>query len=372
MHQYKFSLVVAATLAAFALAGCGSGSSAGSQAPKIQFTSQVTFGDSLSDVGSYEVGFIAAAYGGRFTVNTFLPSGAHAPTNYTELLAAQLGLPAPCAAQTGLQFSSSSPEYPLSVPVVQNAGCTGYAQGGSRVTGFPGIGNQYAEANGFALTLPVQQQIALHLQTHGGKFSGTEDVLVLAGANDIFFNFGLIAASAETPTQALTAVVQAATDLVGYVNNQIIANGANYVVVMNVPDISTTPFGFGAEAQAAGSQALLKGMVQAYNSTLQAGLTSSKVLYVDLFTVSDQQISNPSIFGLTNVSTPACNLNYPNNILATQGSADSGSSLVCNTSNLIPGDVSNYEFADTVHPTPYGNILLARYVATQMVTKGWL
>ena len=62
MHQYKLAagLVIAAILA-----GCGSGSgSAGNQSTKIQFTSQVSFGDSLSDVGTYAVGEVAALHGG--------------------------------------------------------------------------------------------------------------------------------------------------------------------------------------------------------------------------------------------------------------------------------------------------------------------
>ena len=221
------------------------------------------------------------------------------------------------------------------------------------------------------MTVPVVTQIANHLAAHGGKFSGTENVLILAGANDVLYNFSLVGATVETPAQAVAAVTQAATELASYVNNKIIANGANYVVVMNIPDISTTPFGNGAEAVAPGSKSLLATMVNAFNGTLHAGLTDPKVLYVDLFTVSDEQIANPAIFGLTNVAATACNLNAPGNILAS-AVPNSGSSLVCNGTNLIPGDVSHYEFADSVHPTPYGNILLARYVATQMVTKGWL
>ncbi|MET3109349.1 outer membrane lipase/esterase [Oxalobacteraceae bacterium GrIS 2.11] len=370
MLQNKFSLVIAAAVTAAFVAGCGgSGTSAGNQAPKVQFSSQVSFGDSLSDVGSYEVGLIAHAGGGRFTVNTFTSAGAHLPTNYTEILAAQLRLPDPCPAQTGLV---GNPGSPLIVAVVNNPGCMGYGQGGARVTNPVGIGNPLIPPNnGFAMTVPVATQITNHLQAHGGKFSGTELVLVLAGANDVFFNFGGVA-QGETPAQAVGAVTQAATELASYVNNQIIGNGANYVVVMNIPDVSTTPFGNASEASAPGSKALLAQMVTAFNSTLQAALTSPKVLYVDLFTVSDQQISDPAAFGLTNVTTPACNLNSPNNILANPAIPNSGSSLVCNETNLIPGDVSYYEFADSVHPTPYGNILLAKFVAKQMLVKGWL
>jgi len=62
-----------------------------------------------------------------------------------------------------------------------------------------------------------------------------------------------------------------------------------------------------------------------------------------------------------NTTTPACGPN----ILG-------GSSLVCNGSNVIAGDVSHYMFADGVHPTPFEYSLVAKYVAEQMILKGWL
>ena len=65
MHQTKFALAV---LAAAVLAGCG-GASGGDQTLKVKYTAQVSFGDSLSDVGSYAVGTVAAKGGGKFTIN---------------------------------------------------------------------------------------------------------------------------------------------------------------------------------------------------------------------------------------------------------------------------------------------------------------
>src|SRR5205085_12344678 len=43
--------------------------SCGGNDDKVQFTSVVSFGDSLSDAGTYRVGTIAALGGGKFTVN---------------------------------------------------------------------------------------------------------------------------------------------------------------------------------------------------------------------------------------------------------------------------------------------------------------
>jgi len=98
MRHINYSLTI---LAAAILAGCGGGNNATDPAPKIKFTSQVSFGDSLSDVGSYKVGTVAALGGGKYTINSATAK------NWTEIVAAELGLPAPCAAQTGLDGLAS-------------------------------------------------------------------------------------------------------------------------------------------------------------------------------------------------------------------------------------------------------------------------
>ena len=537
MHKYKLlaGLVISAMLA-----GCGSGSgSAGNQSTKIQFSSQVSFGDSLSDVGTYAVGTVATLHGGKYTVNSLTPS----EQNWTELMAATLGLPAPCPAETGLDGLAS--EGFFQTPA-SHTGCYGYGQGGARVTlpYGPGNANLPAAEGGSAvlgqLTVPVVTQMQNHLTAIGGKFSGKEVVFVLAGANDVFVNYAASAIAAGTAavqtlvtnqvtaditakvtsdiganlcvpanatasnctTQAeaelwqasfsspaalnaavtaqvtaditagtcalananTTCVTQAETELItayfsatggaatvaegelwqaslgsqaavtaavtaqvtadvtagtctpsnpqatncipqaetelvtaylnaqgtaagnaagtsgpgatdainamalagqqlsGYVNNMLVANGAKYVVVVNIPDIGTTPFG---NALSPSALALVNTMVETFNSNLQTGLgTSSSILYVDANTQSHLNTQNPAQYGLTNVTTPACNLTPAANPL--------GSSLVCTTANVISGDVSNYLFADMVHPTPYGYSLLAKYVSTQMALRGWL
>jgi outer membrane lipase/esterase len=48
------------------------------------------------------------------------------------------------------------------------------------------------------------------------------------------------------------------------------------------------------------------------------------------------------------------------------------SSLICTSKTLIAGDVSHFMFADSTLPTPYENTLIAKYVAQQMIVKGWL
>ena len=446
MRHTKFAL---ALLTAAVLAACGgSGSSGGDQALRTKFSAQITFGDSLSDVGTYKVGTIAALGGGKFNINgdNTATNPALTGKNYTELLAAQFGLPAPCPAQTGLDGLASQG---FSVPVVNNAGCYGYAQGGARVSNPVGTSNKLTGSPVGALTVPVSTQIARHLVINGGKFAADQLVIVMAGGNDVLSllsqlsldstaagsrafagalvaNFAAGAPNPATAAQSIGLAVQTAaavtgatsTDLVtaaigaaaraGYPNiqsvavygplvaaaqttataagtkystdtgpslvasmaatgtelanmvkTQIVAKGANYVVLNNLPDVANTPSG---KSQNASTQALIAAMVDAFNASLKAGVAGeTKILYVDVYGISHDQVSNPGPYGLTNTSTPACG---PNKLGTT--------SLVCNGTNVIAGDVSHYMFADDIHPTPFEYSLLAKYVAEQMIVKGWL
>jgi len=448
MRKTSFAL---ALLTAAVLTACGgNGPSAGNQTPKTKFSNQITFGDSLSDVGTYAVGGVAALGGGQYTINGNNTSVNPELTgkNYTVLVAAQLGLPTPCAAQTGLQGTASAG---FSVPVTDHPECFNYAQGGARVTNPIGPGNKALDKPGAVslgqMTVPVVTQIANHLKKVGGKFKSDELVIVMAGGNDVLEQLGEFSAGAtaaggtalatslitqlapgttggaatiqaaivtesakSTATSqsiigaAITAaarngntgaaanattigntagaaalaaaakyqsdqgpvlvknLAQAATELGALVKNQILANGAGYVVVNNLPDVSISP---SAKAQSAETQKLIMAMVAAFNDQLRAAVAGeAKVLYVDLATISRDQATNPAPYGLTNTTTPACDLSPAKNPL--------GSSLVCNKNNLIAGDVSHYMFADAVHPTPFEYALIARYVLEQMTVKGWL
>lgn len=220
MRQTNFAL---ALLVAAALAACG-GSTGGDQKLGTKFSSQVSFGDSLSDVGTHAVGAIAAAGGGKYTINGNNISKAPELTgkNWTELMAAQFGLPAPCAAQTGLDGDASKG---FSVPVVNHANCFGYAQGGARVSNPVGPDHKLTGSSVGQLTVPVTTQVANHLARSGGKFKGDEVVFVMAGGNDALMQLGQLSAGATAAGMAEGAKVGAATfanTLVG-----LLASGAS-------------------------------------------------------------------------------------------------------------------------------------------------
>lgn len=465
-HHFALALLTAAVLSA--CGGASDGTSPGEQRLKTTFSSMVSFGDSLSDVGTYAVGGIKVAGGGTFTINgdNTAINPALTGKNWTELMAKQFGLPAPCAAQTGLDGNAAAG---FSVAVIDHPACLSYAQGGARVSNPIGPEHQLTGSALGLLTVPVVAQVAKHLSTTGGKFSGTEVVFVTAGGNDALALLGqlqagataageaagaaegamvgaqtfastlvsLLAATADNPQTAaqaigaavlaesqkpsatpqsitsvavgaamtqpgtselqdqlvvgsfvdkaqstaqaagaaaglaagqkagaayaaaqapavVTAMGAAGAELAGIVKTMIIANGANYVVVNNLPDLGGSPAG---KAQDAATQTLINTMVATFNAQLKAGLTGeAKALYVDLYVTSHDQIINPGPYGLTNTSTPACTVK----------------SLLCTGKTLVAGDVSRFMFADDMLPTPYENTLIAKYVAQQMIVKGWL
>ncbi len=360
MRQFKFG---SALLMTMILVGCGGG---GSDVPaKPRFSAQVSFGDSLSDVGSYQPGLIGSLGGGQFTINAASSVKAFTPTNWTEMTSVKLGIAGglPCAAITGGFGAASS----------VHASCYGYGEGGARITSASGVGNVGV---GGPMTLPVVTQVATHLAAApGNKFSGNEIVYVMAGANDVLTQAGAV--SLGLPAASAVQNVQiAATQLATQINTNILAKGASHVVVINVPDIASTPQVTSMPVGPARTQtaSLIDTLVTTFNAVLKAGVPdSATVLNVDAYTASKDEVANPGKYLLTNVATTACNLNYGFNALANSAVPDSGSSLVCNANNLNAGvlPTDHYLFADKVHPTPYGHLLFATYVLQAMTNKGW-
>lgn len=376
-------LKLSALAAAVVLVACGGGDGG------IEVNSTVSFGDSLSDVGTYRVGTIAAVGGGEWTVNP--------AATWTETVAAAVHTPAPCAAQTGLLTNIPGL---TGAAVTNHAACTNYAQGSSRVSGIYGPNSATLQAPPFnavnlgLMAVPLTTQMSTHLSKIGGAYSGKELVTVLAGGNDLFMNFGGIAAAGGGGANAVGAAIAAGwstdvqnavaaggaaatnaavnaaaasmgaagAELAGLVKAQVLAKGARYVVVVNLPDVAQTPFAMSLDAQTRG---LVNTLVTTFNGQLQAGLNGTQALYIDAYTQGRDQYANPSKYGITNNTTPACSTTSPANPLQ-------GSSIACTAASTIVPDTAGYAFADSVHPTPLGHQLLANYVIAQMRTVGWL
>ncbi|AOJ69818.1 MULTISPECIES: SGNH/GDSL hydrolase family protein [Burkholderia] len=353
---------VALASAAFAiLAACGGGDDNGSSQPSAGVNMQVvSFGDSLSDTGTYSPQILIGFGGGRFTTN---PGQV-----WTQDVAAYYGGTLTPAFEGG-----------FGVPL-QAAGGLGYAQGGSRVTQQPGIGHadasvanaDYAQAT----TVPVATQVQQYLQQHG-SFNPNQIVLINGGANDIFYQVQVAQAQGNTPAAQLAAAQQiglAAQQLAGIVQ-QIVAAGATHVFVSNVPDIGGTPLAVSTDQQAALTQ-----LSTIFNSTLAAALKAlnvdpTKAVLIDAFTWQDGITANYQAngFSVSNTGT-ACNLQSMIAAATKSGVSNPtafGSSLFCSPQMYTVANADQtYMFADTVHPTTRLHALFAQYVEQQIAKTG--
>ena len=370
----------------------GTGSPAGAPTTKGSFTALVTFGDSLSDLGTYAPATSLAGngsapyFGGKFTTNVDGNGG----KVWVENLAATMGL---LVTPAEVGFAGSSVKCPAKLANPALAGtCTGYGQGGSRVTDPNGIGNNNGAG---ALTVPMVKQVANHLAAFG-SFKASDLILVWGGNNDAFVQFGAFSAAAQAiqanaaagkitadqankqlydaQTTAQYGMKTAALELAALVKDQILAKGGKYVAVFNLPDSTLTPFGTTLPATA---KPVLTTLVDTFNLWLREGLTDLPVQWVDQNTPGKDVYANPGKYGLVNNTVPTCDAAKISAI--TRGAVADGSSLFCNATPGMPynglragADINTWQFADGVHPTPGGHKVISDYVTTQLRAFGWL
>jgi phospholipase/lecithinase/hemolysin len=392
-----------AVLGAVLLAACGGddpyvpgqGQPSGAPTTKGTFTALVTFGDSLSDVGTYTAatsiaGDGSAPYlGGKWTTNT-TPQTA---TIWVENLAQSLGIIV-TPAEVGWGTQSLACPIKLTNPALAGT-CTAYGQGGSLVTDPIGINHAAGP-----LTVPVKTQIQRHLQAFG-SFRDSDLIVVWGGANEVFAHFETFAADAtgiltkaalgqitqdqakglllEAQLAALGKMKTAALEMSDYVKNDILAKGGRYVAVVNVPDFADIPFGaaLAADPRSAGLVPVLTALSENFNFWLREGLTNQPVLAIDGWTLFKQIKANPGNYGLLNITTPTCDFKKQDVILGTV--LTSGRALFCNVTTGASFDMSTtgsdpttWLFADDAHPTIGGHRVLAQEFAKQMRALGWI
>jgi outer membrane lipase/esterase len=299
-----------------------------------QFSGVYVFGDSLSDAGYYR--------------STFLAS---------------LGLPAPVLAGLGRYTTNPGPvfselltQYYGFTPAPSNlAGGNIFAQGGARVT-LP---------SPVPLTPPgvpqrsVTAQIDEFLARNNGAADPNGLYTVWVGANDIFANLGAFQAGAITQAQLQTNVLGAAAAEIPQIG-RLQAAGARYIVVFGLPDIGAAPAFVSADAATRGAVTQLSA---GYNTTLFSGLAGAgvRVIPVDAFSLLNEIRANPSAYGFTNVTSPACGPFPP----ITTTTVSSQFCLI-GTNLVAPNAQLTYLFADGVHPTTAGHAIIAQLVESMI------
>ncbi|QHJ00834.1 acylhydrolase [Xylophilus rhododendri] len=316
----------------------------------------VSFGDSLSDVGTYAVngsppvGPLRFA-AGRYTTN---PGAV-----WTELVAAYYGDRLTPALQGG--FGDA--------PV--NLQGLGFAQGGARVSA-PGA-SDYSDS----LAQPLTSQLDHYLSAYGG-FNPNQLILLQGGGNDIIHAV-IAAAYGYIPQDAVAPLVAAAaTDLARLVDRVAAAGGQN-IAVLNMSDIGASPFAV-QNPDLAGA---LSQMTQLFNDTLQAQLgvqpKPAHFVLIDAYGFYADALARYRQYGFQVANTDvACSLPAILNEAAQLGVPDPqafvenhGWALLCSASTLVaPQADQTYMFADHLHPASRMQALLAGFVEAQLSARG--
>lgn len=288
------------------------------------FSGVITFGDSLSDSGNVAAAFNVVPDGNSFTTNN--------DPVYAQIVAAAFG------------YSQN----PYSPYIAGTAG-TDYAVGGacarlnSATFTCANSGGQFSISN----------QLSGYLAdpARGGHADPHTLYMIWGGGNDV-------ATAAANPATAAQNVVIAADAMVGLIGTLQDA-GARTIVVFNQYDGGRAPAQFGTANQAGASA-----LTAVFNSTFNAGLANlgDGIVPINVFGLFNEFIANPGLYGLTNVTDPAC------------GAA--ASSLLCgavgsgNLFTYAPGSNETYLFADGAHPSGAAHARLARVVLATLSAPG--
>ena len=314
----------------------------------------VVFGDSLSDVGTYQTGVVAKVGGGSYT------------TNPGRIWAEHIG------AKLGIKVTPYRVGY---AGVSQVLGGTGYAMGGARVSHEPG-GDCFPNSQGICtqqLALSIRTQISDHLRSHGNRFQPDQLVFLWGGANDLFAQIDRLSTGQTDLLGASTAMLKAAADMVLQAR-RVVQAGGKRVAVLTVPDAADSPFGDQVWRSNPDLARWISGITLAYNEVLKAGL-GGNVKLIDTWAAFKDVIANPGKYGVSDTDATACDpaATAAAVYAATRGEFSSTSALFCSRRTLThPGAPYRYFFADWLHPSTRGHRIISSYVLTEARKQGLL
>lgn len=416
LNKKSFLATLAVVLLATQIVSCGGGSSGGNSSG---ITQVVSFGDSLSDTGTYAPVKVMST-GVKFTTNP-------APL-WNEIVASAYGLQ--LQPNAFVRFNKDYPtDHDLQMSVVQMLAGTSYAQGSARVSAMPIstlyalnpldasanapssmplipattaygvvpvvpagasdviVGYSFNPANGAsfaaksgvptALTaVSIKDQISNYLNTHNDRFTDNQLVTIQGGANDLFVALATYAAHGNMTPDAnycggsaptgIDNIVTCAAKEMALQLKRLVDKGATHILYANLPDVGNTPefvlYAMADPVNGAATKAAATQLSNAYNAVVSASLTAlgidNKVTIFDTAQFFTGILASP----------PAGTVSSPNAKFACLGPASTSSttgvtSLGCASaasggSGFTTADApQTYIFADGVHPSLLGHKL---------------
>jgi phospholipase/lecithinase/hemolysin len=308
-------------------------------------TQVISFGDSLSDVGTYNPTTADTnpandlPAGLTFSTKPGMMWNAHVAINFGHTL---------------------SPNRQVRFGVVGNGGEVielgglAYAEGGARIEEdapnggvvmqpIPNVGSVPVQ---LATSRAIRTQIDDYLTEHGNAIDEQALVLIQGGANDFFGFLGQVAQNPALANNAPAFIAATATAMVTQIG-RLQAAGASRIIYSSLPDLGLTP-----QFRTTALAGLASQVSAGYNAAVANALSSSGVHVFDTAAFMQQVVASPSTYGFTNATTPACTS------LTTPGNPASLSALICFPTTVVsPGADVTYLFADAVHPTASAHAL---------------
>ena len=385
--RYRMRLTVMA-LAAL-LSACGDGHGPRTSAVRVA-------GDSLSDSGTF--GFKATVQGGSLADTRI----------WIDHVAEATGVAALCPRYVAPNPQANPDDVRLD-PRPGAADCTSHAVVGAR------INVPDAALGGDSSPFSIPRQLG---DLAAAASYGPQELLLLdGGGNDLadlmrgYLTMGQDSGAAYlallgellTPAQVGAAgaagqagLAQAGALYMGALANafadqiaaQALGQGARRVVLLNLPDLTRTPYfrlmlagveQASGQAAAAGVEAMATGWMQAFNSGLQARFVNEpRVAMVDFHAAmrlwSTPVVADlPNLYGFTNTTDPAC---PPAGVDAMQLSTyflgNCFGSALSASRPADPAWWTTYVFSDDFHGSPMTNRLMADLVRLKLRERGWL
>ncbi|MEY4979295.1 MAG: hypothetical protein RLZZ352_1565 [Pseudomonadota bacterium] len=377
----KWQLTGISLAVALALSACGGGD----QPELVPTTSVKVAGDSLSDNG---------VFGFRFTIQ-----GTTTAPNllWVEHVAAAVGQPGLCP-----HYIATSATTVAANPAAST--CTNHAVAGGRIN----VQGTAGDATPFSIVKQLKDLAA------SGPYGAQELLLVDGGGNDLadllgaYLSISTDGGASYTAllgellasTQVQTAVAGGQAGLVGAGNTYMVAladlladtliaqalnQGAKRVVVITAPDVTVTPrflgllafIGQSSPATATAIKGVANGWVTAFNERLKTRLSSyNEVAVVDFYAQLNQWTSQPTQFGLTNTTSPACPATGTDGTGLPTYTIQNCTATLLSTAPYPAGETqadwwTTYVFADNFHGSPRLNALMGQTVTQTLEAKRW-
>lgn len=244
------------------------------------------------------------------------------------------------------------------------------ASGGNDLAGgpnyaFAGACMSPATPCAFDVAPTVTEQITKYFFKSGETADPNALYVIWGGANDVADSLGYSLKNNPTDLPMAQRLTQEATLAAARVNVAQIRRlhdaGARNVVVLNLPDISKSPYAvnLGQVAQGALTQ-----LVTAYNGILDAGIRESEagIVPINVFALFNEIIENHETYGFTDATGTACG----------EPDATSAVSIMCGPQNsglpvtYAPGANQQYLFADRSHSSGAMHATIASMVTSTL------